>query len=315
MMRNQTLMALFKASSSTMCKAALTLKLTWMETNFWANCKCRRNPLICFFSISRCHPTVFSWRSLWFRWRSILWWYLSRSGMSTLCRDMACHWSLLRLASRTANHSSTAAQAVSQSLLPAWESIQRYRSQHPHRRVSRLRTKEHKSYRSREPWRLLHKEEGRCVYRPSPPELRKLKHSSKTQPCFRLYFVCFVHLMYSLSWSVDTHSYLCYHSQQIHRDFCKETILCGFISCEDLPPRNTPDHFAVCFTRQNPSPVLRGRYFSFPGKIAPWKFHEPTERDTGSLVNAAAKQGQELRSGQTAIHIYEQWNSLLIFAS
>ena len=62
---------------------------------------------------------------------------------------------------------------------------------------------------------------------------------------------------------------MCYHSQQIHRDFCKETILCGFISCEDLPPRNTPDHFAVCFTRQNPSPVLRGRYFSFPGKIAP----------------------------------------------
>ena len=138
---------------------------------------------------------------------------------------------------------------------------------------------------------------------------------SKTLPCFRLCFVCFVHLMYSLSWSVDTHSYLCYHSQQIHRDFCKETILCGFISCEDLPPRNTPDHFAVCFTRQNPSPVLRGRYFSFPGKIAPWKFHEPTERDTGSPVNAAAKQGQELRSGQTAIHIYEQRNSLLIFAS
>ena len=24
-----------------------------------------------------------------------------------------------------------------------------------------------------------------------------------------------------------------------------------------------PIHFAVCFTRQNPSPVLRGRYFSF----------------------------------------------------
>ena len=32
-------------------------------------------------------------------------------------------------------------------------------------------------------------------------------------------------------------------------------------------------------------------------------------------ANAAAKQGQELRSGQTAIHIYEQRNSLLIFAS
>lgn len=60
----------------------------------------------------------------------------------------------------------------------------------------------------------------------------------------------------------------CYHSQQIHSDFCKETILCGFISCEDLPPRNTPDHFAVCFTRQNPSPVLRGRYFLF-GEAVP----------------------------------------------
>ena len=31
--------------------------------------------------------------------------------------------------------------------------------------------------------------------------------------------------------------------------------------------------------------------------------------------NAAAKQGQELRSEQTAINIHEQRNSLLIFAS
>ena len=36
--------------------------------------------------------------------------------------------------------------------------------------------------------------------------------------------------------------------QKIHRDFCKETILCGFISCEDLPPRNTPDSFCRRFT-------------------------------------------------------------------
>lgn len=34
MMRSQTLMALFKAFSSTMCKVALTLKLTWMGMNF-----------------------------------------------------------------------------------------------------------------------------------------------------------------------------------------------------------------------------------------------------------------------------------------
>ena len=32
-------------------------------------------------------------------------------------------------------------------------------------------------------------------------------------------------------------------------------------------------------------------------------------------ANAAAKQGQELRSEQTAINIHEQRNSLLIFAS
>ena len=35
----------------------------------------------------------------------------------------------------------------------------------------------------------------------------------------------------------------------------------------------------------------------------------------GEPDNAAAKQGQELRSEQTATHIHEQRNSLLIFAS
>ena len=35
------------------------------------------------------------------------------------------------------------------------------------------------------------------------------------------------------------------------------------LSLKDLPPRNTPDSFCRRFTRQNPSPVLRGRYFSF----------------------------------------------------
>ena len=35
----------------------------------------------------------------------------------------------------------------------------------------------------------------------------------------------------------------------------------------------------------------------------------------GEPDNAAAKQGQELRSEQTAINIHEQRNSLLIFAS
>ena len=78
-------------------------------------------------------------------------------------------------------------------------------------------------------------------------------------------------------------------------------------------PATHPIHFAA----DSPDKIHRcaaWAVFFFMGNV-PWKFHEPTERDTGSLVNAAAKQGQELRSGQTAIHIYEQWNSLLIFAS
>ena len=78
-------------------------------------------------------------------------------------------------------------------------------------------------------------------------------------------------------------------------------------------PATHPIHFAAV----SPDKIiaaLRGRYFSFTGN-APWKFHEPSERDTGFPVNAAAKQGQELRSEQTAINIHEQWNSLLIFAS
>ena len=46
---------------------------------------------------------------------------------------------------------------------------------------------------------------------------------------------------------------------------------------------------------------------------APWKFHEPTERDTDFPANAAAKQGQELRSEQTATPLHEQHNFYLFF--
>ena len=44
-------------------------------------------------------------------------------------------------------------------------------------------------------------------------------------------------------------------------------------------PATHPIHFAA----DSPDKIiaaLRGRYFSFSGKIAPWKFHEPTGRDT-----------------------------------
>jgi len=37
----------------------------------------------------------------------------------------------------------------------------------------------------------------------------------------------------------------------------------GKIHERSYRPATHPIHFAVCFTRQNPSPVLRERYFSF----------------------------------------------------
>ena len=120
----------------------------------------------------------------------------------------------------------------------------------------------------------------------------------------------------------------------------------GKIHERSYRPATHPIHFAA----DSPDKIiaaLRGRYFSFlgtcQGKVPPsccarpfrclknhWGFHcyatlananrtlkiSWADRTWYRLsVNAAAKQGQELRSEQTAINIHEQWNSLLIFAS
>ena len=69
-------------------------------------------------------------------------------------------------------------------------------------------------------------------------------------------------------------------------------------------PATHPIHFAA----DSPDKIiaaLRGRYFSFPGN-APWKFHEPTERDTDFPSTPLHKQGQELRSEQTVTPLHEQ---------
>ena len=74
-------------------------------------------------------------------------------------------------------------------------------------------------------------------------------------------------------------------------------------------PATHPIHFAA----DSPDKIiaaLRGRYFSFTG-AAPWKFHEPTGRDTDFPSTPLHKQGQELRSEQTAILIHEQDNLYL----
>ena len=64
--------------------------------------------------------------------------------------------------------------------------------------------------------------------------------------------------------------------------------------------------------------ALRPAFFipnleSFISRLNVISCHDLT-LSVGEPENAAAKQGQELRSGQTAINIHEQWNSLLIFA-
>ena len=81
----------------------------------------------------------------------------------------------------------------------------------------------------------------------------------------------------------------------------------GWLPRKNVPPRNTPDHFAAVLPRQNPSSVLRRRYFSFLRKNEPWQPHEPSERDIGFPVNAAAQTGVGTSFGTTGDSIYEQW--------
>ena len=79
-----------------------------------------------------------------------------------------------------------------------------------------------------------------------------------------------------------------------------------------LPPFH-PTKFFAC---------LAGRYFSF-GKLYLESYisrlNEILRHDltlsVGELDNAAAKQGQELRSGQTATPLHEQNHLYLFFAS
>ena len=80
-----------------------------------------------------------------------------------------------------------------------------------------------------------------------------------------------------------------------------------------LPPRNTPDSFCRRFTRQNHRCAAWAVFF-FMGNV-PWKFHEPTERDTDFPPTPLHKQGQELRSEQTVSPLHEQNNLYLFFAS
>ena len=77
-----------------------------------------------------------------------------------------------------------------------------------------------------------------------------------------------------------------------------------------IPERSTaPQHTRFILPPFHPTKFfacLAGRYFSFSGKIALWKFHEPTGRDTDFSSTPLHKQGQELRSEQTVTPLHEQ---------
>ena len=80
-----------------------------------------------------------------------------------------------------------------------------------------------------------------------------------------------------------------------------------------LPPRNTPDSFCRRFTRQNHRCAAWAVFF-FSGS-APWKFHEPSERDTGFPANAAAQTGAGTSFGANGDPIIWALPPLLIFCA
>ena len=116
----------------------------------------------------------------------------------------------------------------------------------------------------------------------------------------------FIHKMWSCSFWTQPQKVVGYHRETHH-----------FSEGKSAKEFTAPQHTRFILPLFHPTKsiaMLHGRYFSFTGN-APWKSHEPTERDTDFSSTPLHKQGQELRSEQTVINIHEQRNSLLIFAS
>ena len=107
----------------------------------------------------------------------------------------------------------------------------------------------------------------------------------------------FIHKMWSCSFWTQPQKVVGYHRETHH--FREEK------STKEL---TAPQHTRFILPPIHPTKsiaALHGRYFSFMGN-APWKFHEPTGRDTDFSSTPLHKQGQELRSEQTVTPIHEQ---------
>ena len=163
----------------------------------------------------------------------------------------------------------------------------------------------------------------------------RIKSFSKTQCCFPLVLCmfCLFHVFILLKcWHLAENMllfpkiplilWICYkqstrcgrvHFEHSHRKWLVITVRPTTSVREsprkNLPPRNTPDLFCRRFTRQNHRCAAWAVFF-FTG-AAPWKFHEPTGRDTDFSSTPLHKQGQELRSEQTATPLHEQHNFYL----
>ena len=104
--------------------------------------------------------------------------------------------------------------------------------------------------------------------------------------------------------------------------FFTNKILCGctnFQNSFSVVDYTTSKCYSCVWKKQVVVSTLRPAFFipnleSFISRLNVISCHDLT-LSVGEPENAAAKQGQELRSEQTAINIHEQWNSLLIFAS
>ena len=112
----------------------------------------------------------------------------------------------------------------------------------------------------------------------------------------------FIHKMWSCSFWTQPQKVVGYHRETHH-----------FSEGKSAKEFTAPQHTRFILPLFHPTKsiaMLHGRYFSFTGN-APWKSHEPTERDTDFSSTPLHKQGQELRSEQTVTHIHEQHNLYL----
>ena len=115
----------------------------------------------------------------------------------------------------------------------------------------------------------------------------------------------FIHKMWSCSFWTQPQKVVGYHRETHH-----------FSEGKSAKEFTAPQHTRFILPPIHPTKSsLRCVGGIFLLGSVPWKFHEPTGRDTDFPSTPLHKQGQELRSEQTAINIHEQWNSLLIFAS